>query len=122
MCLIFDSGYYAYRFVWMPILNDNGGLGFQWVFGLFGVLRMELWISFPFEMNMICMDFWWMELSFSTGRKMNEKGKNTNSSNCVQTQPNKLNVERSNMCIHVRLGQRAETSNDLFISSNVWVS
>jgi hypothetical protein len=45
------------------------------MFGLFGVLGMKLWICFPFEMNMVLMDFGWIVFSFGIGRKGNEKKK-----------------------------------------------
>ena len=72
----------------MPFLNDNGGL---WILDWFWVIwcldnRIADSHSFPIK-----YDFYgilgWIELSFGTGRKMNEKGENINSRNCAKTRP-----------------------------------
>ena len=42
MCLIFDFDYYACRFVQMPILNENGGLGILNGFWVISCLDNEI--------------------------------------------------------------------------------
>ena len=70
----------------------------------------------------------WIVLSFGTRRKRNEKGGKhqfpqlcTNPANELDVERSNVALKRSNVRIHVRLGQKAETSNVRTLSLNVWM-